>query len=259
MLVARKQKNYKLLPDVKSKKTDKKAKLSNAFEAELDNIEAIRIFSRQKYFKKREHKKLEEIRDDIADEEYLFGGVVKLSEIEHRHYSCKKQIYEVVTKRSHDNINMYRMPDVYDQQGGVNPSTEQEAWEDHQIKKATLKFGSKNKRQPENYGFVFEDPNEFIKGQRVDDEPYQEKSMAKSAHKKRLLADRKTLPVYSYRESLLKVVEDHQVLIIVGETGSGKTTQIPQYLHEAGYTKHGMIGCTQPRRVAAMSVAARVS
>ncbi|KAM0007752.1 putative RNA helicase [Helianthus debilis subsp. tardiflorus] len=288
MLVSRKQKNYKLLPDVESKKTDKKAKLSNALAEE--NIEAIRIFSRQKYFKKREQKKLEEIRDDIADEEYLFGAVVKLSEIEHRHYSYKKQIYEVVTKRSReddDNINMYQMPDAYDQQGGVvnqekrfaaatkrlkdgdkmNPSPEQEAWEDHQIRKATLKFGSKNKRQTENYGFVFEDPNEFIKGQvmggggdeRVDDEPYQEKSMAKSAHKKRLLVDRKTLPVYSYRESLLKAVEEHQVLVIVGETGSGKTTQIPQYLHEAGYTKRGMIGCTQPRRVAAMSVAARVS
>ena len=45
----------------------------------------------------------------------------------------------------------------------------------------------------------------------------------------------------------------------MGETGSGKTTQIPQYLHEAGYSKLGKIGCTQPRRVAAMSVAARVS
>lgn len=51
-----------------------------------------------------------------------------------------------------------------------------------------------------------------------------------------------------------------KVLIIEGETGSGKTTQIPQYLHEAGYTKDKKkIGCTQPRRVAAMSVAARVA
>ena len=49
------------------------------------------------------------------------------------------------------------------------------------------------------------------------------------------------------------------MVIIVGETGSGKTTQLTQYLHEDGYTKYGMIGCTQPRRVAAMSVAQRVS
>jgi len=49
------------------------------------------------------------------------------------------------------------------------------------------------------------------------------------------------------------------MLIVIGETGSGKTTQITQYLAEAGYTVKGKIGCTQPRRVAAMSVAKRVS
>lgn len=48
-------------------------------------------------------------------------------------------------------------------------------------------------------------------------------------------------------------------MIVVGETGSGKTTQLTQYLHEDGYTGYGMVGCTQPRRVAAMSVAKRVS
>lgn len=49
-----------------------------------------------------------------------------------------------------------------------------------------------------------------------------------------------------------------QVLIIEGETGSGKTTQIPQYLYEAGYTNDNKkIGCTQPRRVAAMSVSGK--
>ena len=49
------------------------------------------------------------------------------------------------------------------------------------------------------------------------------------------------------------------MIIVVGETGSGKTTQMTQYLHEDGYTELGVIGCTQPRRVAAMSVAKRVS
>jgi HrpA-like RNA helicase len=56
-----------------------------------------------------------------------------------------------------------------------------------------------------------------------------------------------------------QAVHDNQILIVVGETGSGKTTQITQYLAEAGYTTRGKIGCTQPRRVAAMSVAKRVS
>jgi len=51
----------------------------------------------------------------------------------------------------------------------------------------------------------------------------------------------------------------NQVLIVVGDTGSGKTTQMTQYLAEAGYADRLKIGCTQPRRVAAMSVAKRVA
>ena len=59
--------------------------------------------------------------------------------------------------------------------------------------------------------------------------------------------------------SSLQAVKDNQVLIVIGETGSGKTTQITQYIAEEGFTVRGKIGCTQPRRVAAMSVAKRVS
>ncbi|KAK9801965.1 hypothetical protein WJX73_002689 [Symbiochloris irregularis] len=70
---------------------------------------------------------------------------------------------------------------------------------------------------------------------------------------------RESLPVYDFREQIIQAVKDNQVLVVIGETGSGKTTQITQYLAEAGYTSQGKIGCTQPRRVAAMSVSKRVA
>lgn len=74
-----------------------------------------------------------------------------------------------------------------------------------------------------------------------------------------LLEQRQSLPIYKLREDLVKAVTDNQILIVIGETGSGKTTQITQYLAEAGFTTRGKIGCTQPRRVSAMSVAKRVA
>jgi len=76
----------------------------------------------------------------------------------------------------------------------------------------------------------------------------------------KILDTRKTLPVYEFRDNFLKIVAQNQVTVLVGETGSGKTTQIPQFLVYAGYCKGGkQVACTQPRRVAAMSVAKRVS
>ncbi|CDS42561.1 ATP dependent RNA helicase DHX8 [Echinococcus multilocularis] len=74
-----------------------------------------------------------------------------------------------------------------------------------------------------------------------------------------IIEQRQSLPIYKLKDELLKAIEENKILIVIGETGSGKTTQITQYLAEAGYTTAGRIGCTQPRRVAAMSVAKRVS
>lgn len=76
---------------------------------------------------------------------------------------------------------------------------------------------------------------------------------------KTLREQREYLPAFAVREDLMRVVRENQVTIVIGETGSGKTTQLTQFLYEDGYGKHGMIACTQPRRVAAMSVAKRVA
>ena len=70
---------------------------------------------------------------------------------------------------------------------------------------------------------------------------------------------RESLPVFKFRKQLLEAVHENQLMIVVGDTGSGKTTQLTQYLAEGGFANDGIIGCTQPRRVAAMSVAKRVA
>ena len=87
----------------------------------------------------------------------------------------------------------------------------------------------------------------------------QTKGSSSFSKNKTMKEQREFLPIFRVRDELLQVVSDNRVVVIVGETGSGKTTQLTQYLHEAGYTRFGMVGCTQPRRVAAMSVAKRVS
>ncbi|KAM3875439.1 putative ATP-dependent RNA helicase DHX40 [Diretmus argenteus] len=69
----------------------------------------------------------------------------------------------------------------------------------------------------------------------------------------------KTLPIYRQKAKLIQAVKDSAFLVVTGETGSGKTTQLPQYLHQAGFWKDGKIGVTQPRRVAAITVAQRVA
>jgi pre-mRNA-splicing factor ATP-dependent RNA helicase DHX15/PRP43 len=75
-----------------------------------------------------------------------------------------------------------------------------------------------------------------------------------------ILAKRKELPVYDFKDKLVKQVMDNQVIIIEGETGSGKTTQIPQFLlDQLAVPGSKCVACTQPRRVAAMSIAQRVA
>ncbi|SCU83952.1 LAME_0C07492g1_1 [Lachancea meyersii CBS 8951] len=76
-----------------------------------------------------------------------------------------------------------------------------------------------------------------------------------------ILKIRRELPVHAQRDEFLKIYQQNQIMVFVGETGSGKTTQIPQFVlfDEMPHLQNTQVACTQPRRVAAMSVAQRVS
>ncbi|XP_036845498.1 ATP-dependent RNA helicase DHX33 [Oncorhynchus mykiss] len=70
---------------------------------------------------------------------------------------------------------------------------------------------------------------------------------------------RKNLPIYQAKSQLINQLRQLHNAVLIGETGSGKTTQIPQYLYEAGIARQGIVAVTQPRRVAAISLATRVA
>ena len=69
-----------------------------------------------------------------------------------------------------------------------------------------------------------------------------------------ILIKHHNLPVYSQKNSIIEALQAHQVIVVESPTGSGKTTQIPIILNEAGYAENGIIGITQPRRIAALGV-----
>ena len=77
--------------------------------------------------------------------------------------------------------------------------------------------------------------------------------------KPEIQAARLKLPVVAEEQSIVEAINENPVVIITGETGSGKTTQVPQFLYEAGYAKDRLIGITEPRRVAAISMSKRVA
>uniref|UniRef100_A0A8C6SY47 Pre-mRNA-splicing factor ATP-dependent RNA helicase PRP16 n=1 Tax=Neogobius melanostomus TaxID=47308 RepID=A0A8C6SY47_9GOBI len=123
-------------------------------------------------------------------------------------------------------------------------------------------MGIKKKEEDESGATIIgEDGKVDYRAEQKFAEHMKDKSEASSefAKKKTLLEQRQYLPIFAVRQQLLNIIRDNSIVIVVGETGSGKTTQLTQYLHEDGYTSYGMVGCTQPRRVAAMSVAKRVS
>ncbi|XP_078073607.1 pre-mRNA-splicing factor ATP-dependent RNA helicase DHX16-like [Mustelus asterias] len=249
-------------------------------------IPELRKKSRWEYLGKREQEKLEDLEAEIVDEEYLFSPT-DLSAREMQQLDYKKKVRDLAREykaageqEKQEQSNRYYMPeesrnkkvpDRYEEPKADDkhaPRDEQKRWEEEHMDAALLKFGARDARErnkQKEYEFVLEEDEmiDFVTTVTMQGTvPKDEKAELSEAQKQKLslLEVRKSLPVFPYRQDLLTAIAEHQILIIEGETGSGKTTQIPQYLYEEGYTAGGMkIGCTQPRRVAAMSVASRVA
>lgn len=252
-------------------------------------LEESRKLARYKYLEHREPQRVVALKREIADEMELARSA-RLSQEELAELEAKKQQLQIAMEAQlvrRKNLDYYSMPvGEFDEDGKLDKKkqvdalksryeedteknqvfdAEQQAWEQHQHGHAKMQFGSLNKKSDrKEYDYVFEDQIDFITekvlaGENEKEILGAEPTLEAANPQEQVQNVRKSLPIYPYREELLQAVDDHQVLVVVGETGSGKTTQIPQFLYEHGYCTKGKIGCTQPRRVAAMSVSARVA
>lgn len=94
----------------------------------------------------------------------------------------------------------------------------------------------------------------------VEKKPFRRTVYVHVDRSKDIQAARLKLPILSEEQVIMETINDNSIIILAGETGSGKTTQVPQFLYEAGYAEGGrLIGITEPRRVAAISMSKRVA
>ncbi|KJX93512.1 pre-mRNA-splicing factor ATP-dependent RNA helicase-like protein cdc28 [Zymoseptoria brevis] len=291
--------NTKKLVEDKSSKREladagRRAQAGKLNEQEMKDL---RLRSRQDYLKKRSAQELALLRKQVAEEGEEERNNPALSQAEKDEFARNREALRLAEERENidDHFDGYAMPDDYitekgkldvkkksdalysryverDDQGRERYVTEHEEWEKEQLAKTKAQIIVADRSNEQEYEYVV-DPEQQIKWvtdatlkgglteMKTQEERLLAQQMLAAERKAKTIEEkRKTLPVYQYRQQFLDAVKEYQILIIVGETGSGKTTQLPQFLYEEGYCKDGMkVGCTQPRRVAAMSVAARVA
>lgn len=217
-------------------------------------------------------------------------GWERLSRKDQEELGLKRELVELYEINQRDKTNAFKLDqnnikseetDMKKKISHDDKKTRQQMWEEQQLGNAVTRDNADEIYLPdsEKYEYVFDKEAmiDFTNASDdiLEDSDERDDSDEEDEEKKELLSklqteidriktvtdSRKLLPVYAFRKELMEAIDKNQALIIVGETGSGKTTQLPQYLVEDGYTEGNkyQIAVTQPRRVAAMSVAARVS
>ncbi|KAF2405275.1 hypothetical protein EJ06DRAFT_545813 [Trichodelitschia bisporula] len=261
-------------------KDDKKKRLRDA-DAPKDTGD-IREKSRQQYLRKREAEKVILLRKQVEEEEEEERSNPNLTERELREFKRNRELLEIAEARlkareaAEDREGFYipEVGEISKQETLTKRVKEREGisdiqlWEEEQTRRAKATASLRTQRVTEDdYEYVFDDSQklDFIQGAQIpgtmnkEQLLFQKQIDAALAAEVTLQEKRKELPMFLYRKELLDALKEHQNMIVSSETGSGKTTQIPQYILEENLNSGLMIGVTQPRRVAAMSVAARVA
>ncbi|CAD6242203.1 GSCOCG00009449001-RA-CDS, partial [Cotesia congregata] len=204
----------------------------------------LRKASRRQYLEKRKADKVAELEADIIDDEYLFDEET-LTESEKRALEHKKQLLVLANEhekaRNLERVQRYHMPEakgkgekddtVVDLTENEAPISEQSRWESQQMGSAVYKFGAKDKKRTEDHELLLDDEIEFIQAlqmpgsDKIKREDEEEASRTVENNKLQSIQEtQRSLPIYPFKRELIEAIKEHQ-----------------------------------PRRVAAMSVAARVA
>jgi pre-mRNA-splicing factor ATP-dependent RNA helicase DHX16 len=240
------------------------------------DLSELRLRSRQQYLEKRETEQLALLKAQVDEEQEELRANPNLSEKERAEFARNRTTLRLAQERLNisDHLDGYNLPgadSVEDKTSVLNKRhrndkyvSEFQQFEIEQTRAAQGWLGKSSEQvREDDYELVFDQAFNFDWDsdalRRIDPEKQQlEQRLDAAEQKAKSIEDvRKSLPVYQYRDQLLAAIEEHPVIVLIGETGSGKTTQVPQFLASLNHGKKIMI--TQPRRVAAMSVAARVA
>jgi pre-mRNA-splicing factor ATP-dependent RNA helicase DHX16 len=245
------------------------------------DIGDLRQRSRQTYLAKREAEQLLLLKKQIAEEyeeEERLGD--RLSKQERADFARNRETLRLAEARNaiDEHLDGYILPDAdYTNKSEAltrkhkeknDYKSEVQLWEQEQEKKVASQIRKPERVQQEDYELVFDETQalKWVSDGKIDMDKRRLEQMLDAAEQKAKTIEetQKSLPVYQYKAQLIEAIKAHQVIIVVGETGSGKTTQIPQFvlfdvLNQNEATRGMKVACTQPRRVAAISVANRVA